>query len=296
MSGVRVMGKILVTGATGNVGGYVCTALLDMGEQVVSAVTGTSEKTLSKTDKRSEYVVFDFTNTSTYEAALRDVDRVFLMRPPHLGKPEDLKPFIAAMKQVDIKLVSFMSLMGVENNPFPPHHKIEKYIEEIGIPYAHIRPGFFMQNLTGVHLKEIVENSEIFIPAGKSRCSFIDAYDIGIAAAKLLSYPIKYRNTAHTITGPESIDYYEISEILTRVLGRKIIYAKPSIFKFRKHMKTVRGFDKTFINVTTLLYLMTRMGTADKVTEDFERIVGRKPRTFEEFAIDNKNLFNRYSV
>lgn len=64
------------------------------------------------------------------------------MRPPHLGKPEDLYPFIDAMKAKGIKLVSFLSLMGVENNTIPPHHKKEKYIEQVGLPFAHIRPGF----------------------------------------------------------------------------------------------------------------------------------------------------------
>ena len=51
---------------------------------------------------------------------------------------EDLYPFINAMKAHNIKLVSFLSLMGVENNSKPPHYKIEKYIEELDIPYAHI--------------------------------------------------------------------------------------------------------------------------------------------------------------
>jgi len=286
------MGKVLVTGATGNVGGFVCNALLDMGEPVLAGVIEMSEKETSKVDKRAECVLFDFTNTATFDAALKDVDRVFLMRPPHLGKPEDLKPFVAAMKEAGIRLVSFLSLMGVEKNPIPPHHKIEKYIEQAGIPYAHIRPSFFMQNLTGVHLKEIRENGQIFIPAGKSKCSFIDAKDIGFAAAKLLSDPDKYRNTAHTITGPECLDYYQISEIITRVLGRKIVYNKPSIFKYRKHMRKVRGFDKTYVNVTTMLYLMTRMGTANKITDDFEKIAGRKPRTFEMFTRDNISVFN----
>jgi uncharacterized protein YbjT (DUF2867 family) len=286
------MGKVLVTGATGNVGGYVCSALLDRGEKVKACVIKLSEKEIARVDKRAEAALFDFTNTATFAEALKDVDRVFLMRPPHLGKPEDLKPFVAAMKEANIRLVSFLSLMGVENNPVPPHHKIEKYIEEAEIPYAHIRPSFFMQNLSGVHLNEIRDRGEIFIPAGRSKCSFIDAKDIGYAAAVLLSNPEKYRNTAHTITGPETLDYYRISEIMTRVLGRKILYSKPGIFKYRKHMRDVRGFDKTYVNVTTMLYLMTRLGAANKVTDAFEKLAGRKPGTFEQFTRDHRTLFN----
>lgn len=62
--------------------------------------------------------------------AIKEMDSVFIMRPSHLGRPEDLKPFIEALKEKGgIKLVSFLSLIGVENNPVPPHHKIENYIE-----------------------------------------------------------------------------------------------------------------------------------------------------------------------
>lgn len=39
------------------------------------------------------------------------------------------------------------------------------------VPFFHIRPGFFMQNLSGVHANEIIENNEIFVPAGKSKTS-----------------------------------------------------------------------------------------------------------------------------
>jgi nucleoside-diphosphate-sugar epimerase len=213
------------------------------------------------------------------------------MRPPHLGKPEDLYPFIDEMKKHNIKFVSFLSLMGVEKNTIPPHHKIEKYIEKAGLPYAHIRPGFFMQNLSGIHSVEIREKNEIFIPAGRSKTSFIDAADIGLATAILLHDPEKYKNTAHTITGPEALDYYQVAEILSKVTGKRISYAKPGFLKYRRYHINKRGLDKAYVNVTVALYFMTRMGTAKAVTDGFYKLTGRQPRTLEEFARGNLNCF-----
>lgn len=284
------MMKVLITGASGNVGSYVVKELLNMGEQVAAA--GTDIQKLNRMfGNKAEPVYFDFTDKATYVKALKNVDRVFLMRPPHLGKPGDLYPFIDAMKSHNVKLVSFLSLMGVENNTIPPHHKIEKYIEKAGIPYAHVRPGFFMQNLSGVHSVEIREKDEIFIPAGKSKTSFIDAADIGLATAVLLHEPEKYKNTAHTITGPEALDYYQVAEILSRVTGRKITYVKPGYLKYRSYYIRKRGLDKGYVNVTVALYFMTRMGTAKEVTNGFHELTGRKPRTLEEFAKDNLKCF-----
>ena len=282
--------KILVTGASGNVGSHVVRELLKLGEDVVAAGTDT-KKLRNMFGDKVDIVEFNFTNEDTFSNALYGADRAFLMRPPHLGKPQDLYTFIDAMKLKNIKLVSFLSLMGVENNTIPPHHKIEKYIEKTGIPYAHIRPGFFMQNVSGIHSVEIREQDKIFIPAGKSKTSFIDAADIGLSIATLLHEPEKYSNTAHTITGPEALDYYQVAEILSKVTERKITYDKPGYLRYRHHYIKVRGLDKVYVNVTIALYFMTRMGTAKEVTNGFYNLTGKKPRSFEDFAIENKAAF-----
>ncbi|SHJ27063.1 Uncharacterized conserved protein YbjT, contains NAD(P)-binding and DUF2867 domains [Geosporobacter subterraneus DSM 17957] len=282
--------KVLVTGASGNVGSYVVKELLNQGEKVVAA--GTNIEKLKKLfGEQVDAVTFDFTDKTTYNEALKGVDRVFLMRPPHLGKPEDLYPFIDLMKAYNIRLVSFLSLMGVENNTIPPHYKIEKYIEKTGLPYAHIRPGFFMQNISGIHSVEIREKNEIFVPAGNSKTSFIDAADIGLAVATLLHDPEKYINTAHTITGAEALDYYEVAEILSKVTKRKITYKKPGYLKYRSYYIKNRGLEKEYVNVTVALYFMTRMGTAKKVTNTLFELTGRKPKTFENFVRDNIDCF-----
>lgn len=286
------MMKVLVTGASGNVGSVVVKELLAMGEKVVATTTNI-QKINKLFDNQVEPILFDFTDKVTFNKALEGVDRVFLMRPPHLGKPEYLYPFIDAMKAHEIKLVSFLSLMGVEHNTIPPHHKIEKYIEKLEIPYAHVRPGFFMQNLSGIHSVEVREKNEIFVPAGKSKTSFIDASDIGLATAMLLHEPEKYKNTTYTITGPESLDYFQVADILSEVTGRKIIYANPGFLKYRNYYIKKRGLEKTYVNVTVALYFMTRMGTAKEITKEFYELTGKNPRTFEEFAKDNIKYFNQ---
>jgi len=284
--------KILVTGALGNVGSYVVEHLDQMGQKIIAADIFIDKLTDKYQNKDNiETTFFDFTKPASFKTALKNVDCVFLMRPPHIGDPKDLLPFIKALKTSNIKLVAFLSLMGVEKKPIPPHHKIEKLIEKHSLPYAHIRPGFFMQNLSGVHAYEIKEYDKIFIPAGKSKTSFIDASDIALAIATVLSSPEKHTNTTYTITGPQSLNYQDVANILSDVLGRDIIYAKPSFLKYRKAYIKERGLDKSYVNITMMLYFMTRMGTAKKVTNEFELLTGKKPRTFKMFAIDNKKAW-----
>lgn len=286
------MGRILITGASGNVGSFVAQYALANGQEITVAGTHTEKLAKMFTDK-AEIAYFDFTDPATYNTALKNVDRVFIMRPPHLGKPEDLKPFVDTLKEKGgIRLVSFLSLIGVENNPVPPHHKIEKYIEQANLPYCHIRPSFFMQNMSGVHAFEIKNFNRIVVPVSNALTSFIDAEDIGEITAKVLSEPELHQNKGYSITGPEAIDYWQVAKILSKELGREIIYTNPKPSFAKNYWINIRGMEKEYCNVMGMLYMMTRFGTAKKVTSVFELVMGKKPRTFQQFANKNSGAWN----
>lgn len=276
------MGKILITGATGNIGKYIVKYAKINDDKFVMA-TSNLEKS-----KAEGYVHFDFTNEQTYEKSLDGVDRVFIIRPPHLGKPEDLYPFIdfLATKR-DIKLISFLSLIGIEKNPIPPHYKIEKYIEKKSLPYCHVRPSFFMQNISGVHAFEIKHFDKIVVPVKNSLTAFIDTEDIGEFIAHIFKEPQKHKNTAYSLTGDTAIDYYEVAKIISEELGRNVEYTNPKLSFAKKYWVEVRGMEKGYATVMSMLYIMTILGTAKTVTSTFEKIMGKKPRSFREFVRDN---------
>lgn len=281
------MGRIMITGTLGNVGGYVAQYAIKGGQEVTVADIN-PQALEAKFGDSARSVYFNFTDTSTFSTALEGADRVFIMRPPHLGKPEDLKAFVEALKSKgDIRLVCFLSLIGVEHNPVPPHHKIEKYIEQAGLPFCHIRPSFFMQNISGVHAFEIKHFNRIVVPVKNALTSFIDAEDIGELTAKVLSEPEKHQNTGYSITGPEAVDYWQAAGILSEELGRKITYVNPKPSLAKKYWIDIRGLDKEYSTVMGMLYMMTRRGTAKNVTTAFEQVMGKKPQTFRQFVKKN---------
>lgn len=285
------MSKILITGASGNVGQYVAKYALQLGADI--KVAGRNLESLqAKFGPQVESVYFDFTDPNSFNAALQDVDRVFLMRPPYMGKPEDLKPFIEAMATGgNIKLVSFLSLIGIEHNPIPPHHKIEKMIAQAGLPYCHIRPSFFMQNLSGVHAFEIKHFNRIVVPVKQALTSFIDAEDVGELTATVLMHPEKHQNQAYAITGAEALNYDQVAGILSDVLDRTITYADPAPRLAKQYWINVRGLDPEYAKVMGTLYMMTRMGTAKQTTAVFEQVIGKKPQTFRQFAEKNREAW-----
>lgn len=285
------MGKILVTGASGNVGRFVVKYALKNGDSVKVAGRNV-ERLMMMFGENVECVKFDFENEDTYQKALTDVDRVFLMRPPYMGNFRDLLPFIQAMKSTgNIKLVSFLSLIGIEHNPMPPHYKIEKALKKSGLTYCFIRPSFYMQNLSGVHAFEIKELNRIVVPVKKAKTSFIDTEDIGELTAFAMHQTSKYQNTALSITGPRALDYYQVADILSKELDRQITYADPEPKMTEKYWIQVRGLDKAYAKVMTMLYFLTRHGMAEQTNNVFETIMHKKPTSFEEFAHKNRNVW-----
>lgn len=281
-------GEILLTGVSGNVGSAVVDYLISIN---VSFLAGVRNIEKSKHQSNAiEYIHFDFEDPASYGTALVGVTKVFLIRPPQLTDVLGIfVPFIQKCKEFGVKQIVFLSLLGVEKNPFPPHHKIEKAIVESGIPYTFIRPSFFMQNLSTTHAEDIKERNDLFIPSGNAKVSFIDTRDIGeIIGRTLVEEGHGYK--AYTITGSEAITYYQVADSMTKLLGRRITYTNPNLFKFRKEMID-RGIKRGFATVMMVLYLTTKLGMANHVTNTAEVLLKRNPRTIDEFIKDHLEVW-----
>lgn len=275
------MKTILVTGATGKIGAEVVQQLQAQGH----AVRAATRKPPADAQGGVEYARFDFAEPDTFAPALRDVSRVFLMRPPDITDTKRyINPFIAAAKEAGVEQIVFMSLLGVEKNRVVPHRAVEDYLREAGVPWTFLRPSFFMQNLSTTHRDDIRLHNDIFVPAGHGKTSFIDARDIAAVAAKTLTED-GHAYKAYPLSGNESLDYDEIAAIFSDVLGRKIVYPNPSILQFIRRWR-LRKESWSFIFVMVGIYTVARLGLADAVTPDTEQLLGRPPITVRQFVED----------
>lgn len=276
--------RVVVTGATGSVGGEVVRLLAERGAPVVAAV------------RDPEYplpapaVAFDFENPTTYELAFRGARRLFLVRPPAVSDVKgSILPALDAAREAGVRHVVLLSLLGAEKNSVVPHRAIEDYLRESGMEWTFLRAGFFMQNLTTTHRADILERDEIMIPAGRGRTSFIDVRDIAGVAARALSEP-GHEGRAYDLTGAEALTYGEVAEVLSEVLGRPIAYRRPGLLGFMAHMRR-RRHALPFILVMAGIYTTARLGLAGRVTDDVERLLGRPPISFRQFAHDHRHCW-----
>lgn len=287
--------RILITGASGNVGLETIRALMKWPDRDrFEVIAGIHDATRQKLDIQPDgFVTLDFTNADTFDAALSGVGRVLLVRPPQLADVDKyFSPFITAMKRAGVRQVVFLSLQGVENNPVTPHHKIEKLIVQSGLPFTFLRPSFFMQNLSTTHRDEIRLRSEIFVPAGKGETSFVDVRDIGaVAALALTGLTSEHLYRGYELTGSQALTYGEVANVLTDVLGRKITYRNPSILRFVWQKWQQENTPLGFTVIMAALYTVAKLGKAARLTRETERLLGRPPITFRQFASDYRAVW-----
>lgn len=280
-------GRIVVTGATGTVGREVMQRLARQGAPAVAAVRnpGRARSTLGTVPT----VRFDFEDPATYDETFRGAEKLFLVRPPAIAAVwQSIFPALRAAQAAGVQHVVLLSLLGAEQNPFVPHRWIEWYLQSLDMDWTFLRPSFFMQNLSTTHRAEIRDRDEIFVPAGEGATSFIDARDVAAVGARVLT-GAGHARRAYALTGAEALTYAEVARILSDVLARPIRYHDPSLFAFVRRQLGQRPLG--FVLVMAGIYLTARLGLAARATLDVERLLGRPPTTFRQFAEDYQSVW-----
>lgn len=291
---------VLVTGATGTVGSEVVRQLFrDRSDVNIKAAIHSVENAKRVHGNGIKVVQIDFNRIETIREALKGVDKLFLLNRDSPSMVELASNVIKVAKDIGIEHIVRLSAKGAdvnaESSSLRMHRQVEKIIEESGIPFTFLRPNEFMQNFINLHGQSIRSNNAFYMAVGDSKVSIVDVRDIAAVAVKALtkdSTDDRYNDKVYTITGPEALSYYQIADILSDVIGRKISYLNLSEGDFGRSLKEA-GVDEWFINVVLeMLDSYYRTGIAAQVVSDVEEITGRKPIPFSQFVKDYVQSFN----
>ncbi len=279
--------RMLVTGATGNVGSEVLRRLVERG---VLVRAGVRDPAAEAGPPGAEPVRLDFMDPHTFAAALGGIDRLFLVRPPAISDVRSrILPFVDAAREAGVRHVVFLSLLGAKKNRWVPHRAVEDHLRASGMDWTFLRAGFFMQNLSTTHRADIRDRDEIDLPAGNGRTSFVDVRDLAAAAARVLTEG-GHGGRAYDLTGAEALTYGEVAKILSEVLGRTITHRGSSLPGFVLRMRE-QGHPWGMAIVMAGIYTTARLGLAGRVSGDLPRLLGRPPLSVRQFAEDHRDCW-----
>lgn len=287
--------RILVTGATGNVGKAVI-SYLSLIAADCKIIAGTrniqKSKELFADFPGLEYVHLDFEDQTTFRKALSGVDMVFLLRPPHISNVQKfISPFLEELKEKNILDILFLSVKGADKSRIIPHAKIEKLILEYNLNYIFLRPSYFMQNLTTTLLEDIRERRHIILPAGKAKFNWVDTDNVGEMAAILLQDFDRYANNIYEITGYENKSFDEVAVEISEVTGNIIAYTSMNPVQFFRYKKK-EGMKKEKILVMVMLHFFPRFQKEPRISTFYEHLTGKQPTTLKEFIKREESVFN----
>jgi uncharacterized protein YbjT (DUF2867 family) len=274
--------KVLVLTATGTTGSHVVSALVAEGATVRAA---TRNPAAARLPAGVDVVAFSYDDRATWPAAFAGVDAVYLAQPAFRADEVELgKALIDTAKAAGVQRVVKLSAIGVENNPESGHRQVELYLEGSGLKWAHVRPNFFHENFVEFYGSTVKGDGAIYLPAGKGQTSFVAAADIGRVAARALLGQAD--GQALVLTGSEALDHDAVAAALSAALSRPVRFVDITPEAHVEGMKAW-GMDPIAVGTMSALYGFVREGWVSGLSPDVQRITGREPQRFADWAREN---------
>ncbi len=286
-------GKILVTGATGNVGSLLIPSLTDLGADVRAMVRDES-KAQGLKDAGVEVVVGDLDKPETLDAAFRGVDKVFLITPPNTNQVIQAANGIRAAKRCGNPFLVRLSAGPFQEIPIAlprvsgQHAEIDVMLKASGLPYTIIAPHFFMQN-TMMAAQTVASDGVVYMPFKDGKTGMIDVRDIMDVAVKVLTED-GHEGKTYDLTGPASISFHDVAAALSKALGKEVKYVDVPLEAGRDAMIGM-GLSEWVGDAMTEYFQAFSAGYGDFSTPDVEKVTGHPARSYETFARDFAQVF-----
>jgi uncharacterized protein YbjT (DUF2867 family) len=285
---------ILVIGATGPTGRAATKELLARGEPV-RAVTRDREKAAAIPELAgAEIVIGDPANPDEVRSLFAGVDKLYLVPPTVPDWHRMQSALIDAARAAGITHAVRISAIGAD--PGEPsmslryHWQGEQDLERSGMAYTHVRANSFCQNLLRA-VGTIRGDGKLYNCFGQTRVGIVDTRDVGEVVAKALTED-GHRGQTYELTGSEAITFDEIAERLSAAVGYTVEYVDMPVTEYETALQAAglpEWWAKELADINGRGFYGA--GGCARVTSTIEELLGRPPRSFDDFARDYADAF-----
>lgn len=281
---------ILVTGASGNVGGAVLKELRRLGAPVRAMYR--SQKDAATAPGGVEIVIADFADRPSLDRALQGIERVFLVCSPIPQLVELESNMVEACRARRVRHIVYNSALGAGETKasFPSwHFQVEQKIKASGVPGTMLRPESFMQNIVNFAAPTIRSQGAFYGALKNAPIAYIDVADIAAVAAKTLTTD-GHEGQSYTLTGGELLTQNEIAARISKSVGRQVKYVDLAPKELRQAV-VGQGTPAWLADALLELQAYYTDGPGAKVTDAVRQVLGREPRNIDQFLTANAGAF-----
>jgi len=288
--------KILITGATGQVGSKTIDLLLSDKEIEIIAAVRSSEKAAPFIAAGITTVIFDYDDESTHLPALRGIDRLLIVTGYTVDMLRQSKVLLDNAKKAGVQHVVHLGACGRDDTTVAHwawHQLIERYIQWCGFSYTHLRPETFMQNLLTYGGKKAIVNGVVHAYVEGARLSWVDVDDVAQAAAAALAHPEIHAGRTYRL-GYDAKTFAEIAALMTAIIGKPFRYEPLSPEVFLQSMIDA-GAEMAYMSCVYEHWKRYAAGTipgADDTFDNFPEITGMQPVRMADFIEKHKAEFD----
>jgi uncharacterized protein YbjT (DUF2867 family) len=280
--------RILVTGATGTVGGAAMELLAREAPGGALEVLGAARSDASAAALRERGhspVLLDYDRPETLRPALEGVDSVFLTTGYTVDMLVHSKRLIDAAKAAGVRHVVHLGALAADDTPhahFAWHQLIERAIESMGFSFTHLRPNFFIDTVWAGFRRR---PDRIVHFVGDRTVSWIASDDMAAVAVAALCDPQTHGGKTYPLA-VEALSFAEVATILSDVTGHPVEYRPRPASELLPALLR-QGMEPTYATSLAAGVAAIEAGTlplVDAVSDAVTTVTGRKPTGWRDFA------------
>ncbi|EWT01544.1 nucleoside-diphosphate sugar epimerase [Intrasporangium oryzae NRRL B-24470] len=272
--------QLAVTGSTGWLGGLVASDL---------AARGVAQRLLVRDPGRAPVlpgavaVQSAYRDRSTAEAALAGVTTLFMVSAAeNADRLDEHRAFVDAAAAAGVGHIVYVSFFGAAPDATftlaRDHWATEEHVKASGMAWTFLRDNLYLEFIDQM----VGEDGVIRGPAGEGRAAVVSHDDIARAAVAVLLSPAEYRGATYDLTGPEALTLAEMARTIGEVQGRHVTFhdeTLPEAYASR----AAYGAPDWQVDAWVSTYTAIAAGELDGVSDDVERLTGRRPVSLREY-------------
>lgn len=240
--------------------------------------------------KLIEPVRFDWNEPEHWDSALDGIEGVVFVLPSDVaGLSDRFCDFADAMVDTGCRRVSFLSVAEAETDRWIPHRRIERVLRQSNMSWTFLRAGVTSQSLVDCR-RSTIGALELVAPAGAGSVAWVDARDLGEAAARTVVDEIWDQRTP-LLTGPEALGFGEVRRIVSEEIGVEIRCRGSSLAGDLLRLRLRQGMSWGRCLERVRRSRRVCGGRAAAVSDDLRVLLGRAPRRISDFVRDHRGYF-----